>query len=582
MRKRLCAILLAAAALVAVPVSARAEFVTTDRGIVYQTSAGVVTGLQKVNGHYYLFDNAGYMQTGVQVIKGQWYYFSLTTGRRLYGWIREGSKTYYADPSTGVLYRSRALGAHYFNADGTERTSGSGDNTAAGASAGSWVKKGKKTYYYGASGSYVTGLQTIGGKTYFFNSAGVLEKNKWVSWNGKKYYAGKNGAIKKNAWIDKTYYVTETGEKAKGLYVIKGKSYYFNTKNGKLKTGRIKTASGAVYYTDSRGVVYRNQFFKMNGKKYYAREDGTLASGLTKIRSNYYFFHRGNRKMLKNVRRKVGGKVYYFQKNGRAARNKWVKINKKYYYFQDDATMAVNQTVGEYYVGSDGARLKKVQKNSVNKIKGKYYLIDKNGKAYTNAWVTIGEDRYYAGSDGAALIGLQTIDGKQYYFNEKGVMEKNTLVVVGKTVYTISKTGRITKTSTAIGDAIAAYGQKFVGNPYVYGGTSLTNGADCSGFALSVFAHFGIKLLRVSDDQMHGPSAAWQKQGYKKGTYVKDKDLLPGDLIFYGSSNYSSHTAIYIGKNKVVHAANTVMGIIITDIDWCPGRIHGKAMRYWA
>ena len=121
-----------------------------------------------------------------------------------------------------------------------------------------------------------------------------------------------------------------------------------------------------------------------------------------------------------------------------------------------------------------------------------------------------------------------------------------------------------------------------MGNPYVYGGTSLTKGADCSGFALALHAHFGIKLLRVSDDQMHGPSAALQKQGYKKGTVIKDKNLLPGDLIFYGSANYSSHTAVYIGNNKVVHAANTKMGIIITDIDWCPGRIKNKAMRYWA
>ena len=287
--------------------------------------------------------------------------------------------------------------------------------------------------------------------------------------------------------------------------------------------------------------------------------------------------------MLKKIKKKVDGKYYYFQKNGKAARDKWVKIKGKYYYFFEDGTMAVNQTVGEYYVGSDGARLKKVQKNAVNKIKGKYYLIDKDGKSYTNCWVTIGDDKYYAGADGAALIGLQTIDGYQYYFADNGEMEKDTMVVVGQTVYTLAKNGRVTSTTTGnIGAAIAAYGQKFVGNPYVYGGTSLTNGADCSGFALALHAHFGIKLLRVSDDQMHGPSAAMQKQGYKKGTVIKDSQLLPGDLIFYGSSNYSSHTAVYIGNNKVVHAANTRMGIIITDIDWCPGRIKNKAMRYWA
>ena len=161
MRKRLSAMLLAAAALMLISVPARAEFVTTDQGIVYQTSEGIVTGLRKVGENYYLFDGSGYMQTGVQVIKGNWYYFSLTTGKMLYGWIREGKKTYYADPSTGILYRSRAYGSHYFNADGTERTYGSGADTAAGAAAGSWVKKNKKTYYYSAAGTYVTGMQIL-------------------------------------------------------------------------------------------------------------------------------------------------------------------------------------------------------------------------------------------------------------------------------------------------------------------------------------------------------------------------------------------------------------------------------------
>ena len=440
----------------------------------------------------------------------------------------------------------------------------------------------KGTAYKTASGSYATGMQTIDGNMYFFDAGGILQKNQWVTANGKRYYAGKDGVIRTNAWIKKTYYVTATGEKAKGLTEIKGRLYYFNLKTGKLMKGRIRATSRTVYVTNAKGVVLQNTFFSEKGKRYYAKEDGSLAAGLTKIGNNLYFFHRKNFKMMKSIKRTINGKTYYFQKKGRAARNKWIKLKGKYYYFQNDGTMAVNQTIGDYYVGSDGRRLKKVQKNSVNKIGGKYYLIDSNGKTYKSCWVTIGDEKYYAGADGAALTGLQTIGGIQYYFNEKGVMEKDTLAVVGKTVYTINKSGRITKVSTAIGEAIAAYGQKFVGNPYVYGGTSLTNGADCSGFALSVFAHFGIKLLRVSDDQMKGPSAALQKQGYKKGTVIKDKNLLPGDLIFYGTANYSSHTAIYIGKNKVVHAANTVMGIIITDIDWCPGRVKNHAMRYWA
>ncbi len=576
MRRRLSTMLCAAAMLMLVSaLPAQADFVKTDQGTVYQTSNGIVTGLQKILNSYYYFDSSGYMQSGVQVINGQWYFFSRKDGKMQFGWIRDGKKTYYADTKTGALYRSRWMGTHYFNADGTEKAN-------ALTAGGSWITKNKKTYYYNASGTPVTGMQTINGSSYYFDESGVLQKKGWITWQNNKYYADKKGVIQTDSWIGKKYYVDGSGKRLTGLQEIDGKLYYFTEKTGKLKKGKIKVSSTLVYFTDSKGEVYRSTFFKNSGNRYYAKDNGALASGLTRIGNNLYYFHRKNNRMMKRYKKTVDGKTYYFQKGGKAARSKWVKISGKYYYFQDDATMAVSKTVGDYYVDEKGVRTKKIEFNKANKINGKFYLIDDKGNAYKNTWVTIGDDKYYAGADGAALTGLQTIGKYKYYFNEKGVMEKDTMVVVGKTVYTVNKKGHITKTTTAIGDAIAAYGQKFLGNPYVYGGTSLTKGADCSGFALSVFAHFGITLMRVSDDQMHGPTSQYVKLGYKKGTRVKDKDLLPGDLIFYGTSNYSSHTAIYIGKNKVVHAANHNMGIIISDIDWVHGRIHNKAMRYWA
>ena len=191
---------------------------------------------------------------------------------------------------------------------------------------------------------------------------------------------------------------------------------------------------------------------------------------------------------------------------------------------------------------------------------------------------------YYAGSDSMPLTGLQTIGGKQYYFDDDGVMQTDTIAVVNGTSYTIAADGQVTGTVTGSGKGaeIAKYAQQFVGNPYVWGGTSLTNGADCSGFAYAIFQKFQIQLMRVSDDQMKGPSEAYQKLGYKKGFAVKDSDLQPGDLIFYGSTSYSSHTAIYIGGGKVCHAANSRLGIIISDMDYVHSRVKDHAMRYWA
>ena len=101
---------------------------------------------------------------------------------------------------------------------------------------------------------------------------------------------------------------------------------------------------------------------------------------------------------------------------------------------------------------------------------------------------------------------------------------------------------------------VADFAVQFVGNPYVWGGTSLTNGADCSGFVMSVFAEFGYSLPRVAAAQ-YGAS---QKKNLNQ--------LEVGDLVFYG--NGISHVALYIGNGKVVHALNSSKGIVITDYNY--------------
>lgn len=98
------------------------------------------------------------------------------------------------------------------------------------------------------------------------------------------------------------------------------------------------------------------------------------------------------------------------------------------------------------------------------------------------------------------------------------------------------------------GAAVASYACQFVGNPYVWGGTSLTNGADCSGFVMSVYAHFGISL----------PHSSSALAGVGRG--VPYSQAMPGDIICY-----SGHVAIYIGGGAIVHASNQKDGIKITS-----------------
>lgn len=107
--------------------------------------------------------------------------------------------------------------------------------------------------------------------------------------------------------------------------------------------------------------------------------------------------------------------------------------------------------------------------------------------------------------------------------------------------------------TSGVGQQIADFAVQYVGNPYVWGGTSLTEGADCSGFVQTVFANFGLYLSRTAESQSYG------------GTSISLDNLQPGDLLFYNSTGSIDHVAIYIGGGQIVHAANSSKGIIISN-----------------
>lgn len=101
---------------------------------------------------------------------------------------------------------------------------------------------------------------------------------------------------------------------------------------------------------------------------------------------------------------------------------------------------------------------------------------------------------------------------------------------------------------------IVEYAKQFLGNRYVYGGTSLTKGVDCSGFTMQVYKHFGIKLSHSSRAQAN------------EGRKIKASELQPGDLIFYADSKGTiNHVTMYIGGGKVIHASSPKTGIKISN-----------------
>ena len=112
-------------------------------------------------------------------------------------------------------------------------------------------------------------------------------------------------------------------------------------------------------------------------------------------------------------------------------------------------------------------------------------------------------------------------------------------------------------TSSGTRASIVAFALQFQGNPYVWGGTSLTNGADCSGFTQSVLANFGIYIPRVA-----------QAQAYSGGSQVSLDSIQPGDLLFYGSASNITHVAMYIGNGQIIHASDSTTGIIVSNYNY--------------
>lgn len=492
---------------------------------------------------------------GWLTLNGKKYYLNPTTGALTYGWFKDGNYSYYSDKK-GVVQTN------------------------------TWVDK----KYLTSSGAMAIGWQTIDGKRYYFKkSSGKKVVNCWKKIDGKYYRFDKNGVRLTSTWIDNKYYVNERGERAQGVTKIGKKYYYFSqTSKGALLKGWIKYGNDMYYAHKTKGYLYVNKWFTKNSKKYYAGADCKLYMGLKTIGGKLYYFNTSNGSMVKDTMVKIIGGTYYFTKDGTAAKGKWIKYKSKYYYFENDGAMAVDKWVGKYYVGADGVRTNRTLTVGLRTEGGKVYCYDSNGNKITG-WETVSGNKYYFGSDGAALTGLQVIGGKKYYFYPTSILAVNLTLAVGDKEYTINSSGVVTSEETinisgnTKGSQIAKYAIKYIGNPYIYGGVSLTNGADCSGFVQTVFANHSIKLLRVADDQMKGPSTAYINSGYKKAVVVNTGDMLPGDLVFYGSSNYASHVGIYIGDGKIVHASNSqpypLGGIKISQYNYqTPIRI----VRYWS
>ena len=205
--------------------------------------------------------------------------------------------------------------------------------------------------------------------------------------------------------------------------------------------------------------------------------------------------------------------------------------------FQPGDSMKILGTSGNWYKVESGKKNGYVYKSYVSTTRKGYSKADDlnfRKKASTSSSV-IGE---FQKGDSMTVLAKS---GDWY----KVKSEKKTGYVHGKYVtFTKPSSGK-----KVTGQDVVNYAKKFLGNPYVYGGTSLTKGADCSGFVQSIYKHFGYSLPRTSTEQ--------RSAGKKVASLSKAK---AGDLICY-----DGHIAIYMGNNKIIHASNPKDGIKISN-----------------
>lgn len=522
-------------------------------------NAYAVIGHQKINGKYYFFNSKGIMLKNTW-LAGKYYYGS--NGVRLTGWQEIKGKQYYFDPVTGIVQKGliKVDGSQYFFGDDGSLTTLYG-----------LQKIGNKYYYYDEeTGEMVTGWKTVGKCTWYFSRVNGAALTGWRKVGSHYYYFSSKGYLYTKRWISKKYYVNEKGARQYGWLTLDDKTYYLDPSTG-VRTEGWRAISGYRYYFDQDGVMLRDTWVE----NHYLRPNGRMAKDMWI--GPYYVNKYGIR--TKDTRDPgfftENSNTYYLDEEYAPVKG-WVEDDGKLYYFDPvTGVMAKNTWIEGYYLDKNGVRVS----DTLLTIDGSTYLFYEDGTKATGMVVYNEKTYYFSMSTGAMEVGLKVVGEDTYFFDQDlgGAMVVNDERYVDNAYYKFDKDGKLFSqqnigTDEELGKAIAEFCQQFVGNPYADAGTSLTNGADCSGFTMAVFAHFGIEL----------PHNAAQQYSVKGGQKIPVSALMPGDLIFYYKP--IGHVAIYVGDidddgvGEVVHASNAATGIKISDYDYTV--ITGCA-RFW-
>ena len=309
--------------------------------------------------------------------------------------------------------------------------------------------KTQKQYYSNNEGILQKGLIELNGKKYFFKDDYTMAKGEFIKVEEKIYYFGAaSGALQKSGWYEKD-----------------GKKYYEDKTTGEIAVG-VKTIDNKKYYFNNSGVLQKNGFIYKGDKTYYAESTGELKIGLTTINNNTYYFYE-TAEMAKGQFVKLNGKIYYFgAASGALQKSGWYeKDGKKYYEDKTTGEIAVGlKTIDnkQYYFNENGV----MAKGEFAKVNGKiYYFGAASGALQKSGWYEKDGKKYYEDkTTGEIAVGMKTIDGNTYYFNENGVMQKGTFAKVeGKIYYFGAASGTLQKSGWYEKDGKKYYEDKTTG-----------------------------------------------------------------------------------------------------------------------
>ena len=266
-----------------------------------------------------------------------------------------------------------------------------------------------------------------------------------------------------------------------------------------------------------------------------------------------YRFKVSSGKYLKSSWKTIGSNTYYFSKKGYALTG-LQKIGHSYYIFSSKGVLKTGwiKYKNHWYYGSVNRKGRLL--TGWQKIGGKRYYISVKKLYRLTGFQYIGRKTYYFNSKGVQQVTDQVVNGKKVVFNSDGSVRSYGSTSLQKTAPAAQKAPAapaVSKNSAnvSMGQQVVNFAVQYVGNPYKWGGSSLTKGADCSGFVMAVYAHFGIQLPHYD--------ASIRRCGTEvKGGLANAK---PGDVICY-----RGHVAIYMGNGRIVHAADYKYGICIS------------------